>query len=1077
MKIKINHLIISFLFALFCFTSCQDEISEIENPNEQETIVPNSSLANLMSRTSANSGIADDILDGASCFSVELPVTIQLNDITITIETEVGLEQLEDLLNSISNEDNEIDFTFPITIIFSDYSEIVIENEDQLQTFVDECVDNQNDVIECADFVYPISFSVFNSGFNLVDTVVIENDEALYFFLNELEDDENALIVSLNFPVTIVYANGETLEVNTNEALADAIENAEQFCDDDNDDCFEDEVALNLVECPWDVYLYSNNDLENLDGPYIFNFNEDGILTIEGITTEIHTTTWELNETELGLELHIESFYYYEAQFGNWLVVECDDDELKFEHLTVDGTGLIFEQDCEDDLDCSITDISSILQECPWDFTNGTGNFDNYQLIFNDNGELLISEGLATSAIGGNWSLSSTDDGIIVTFSELTAFQQDLGGEWLIIACNDDEDVANELTIMQGDSFFELDQDCLGDLDCSIDQIQVNMLECAWLMQTNLIDSLVPIYIHFGSNNEIFIEGTDNLESQIGTWNLEPIGTSVYINLEFQQGFEVLNGQWQIIECNQGNLFLVNGNNEITLEQTCEVNNQDLLECYSIYVLSQECDANNDGIATFIIETNSLQSAECIALYPIAGSYHPTFQDAVNTTNHLNIQLTTPTELASQTIYFRVFNQDTHEYAVQELELIVEVCNDDVFNCFGDFEIVECAQPNNVPVYNLSANTIGLVNCNEPFTPSFHETLADAENNSNPIANTEAYGTLVAEVYLRIEAESGNFEVFTIYLNTENCNYFECFSNIEVVICDDEDGVNDGVAAFDLHSLYANCPEDNVEITFHVTLPDAEAYMNELTSPFLNTMNPQTIYARVQLAGDINIFEVFTVELIVNDCSANYFECFQSFDAVLETCYTDAAVLYEYNLEIVFANCIPSVDNVGYFETQLDAETGTNPIVTPWEYNTAELNSTIYIRVDINNEYQIFPIQLNVINCNAGSCTEGDIDGILTECEWNITSYNGSDNLNDYNFNFEQNSGIVVVYTDTIIIDAGWSTTQTDTGVVIEFVNVAGPNIQAINGSWRVVECTSEQLVLQNVNDSNNEIVLDRTCE
>ncbi|NRD24839.1 hypothetical protein HNV10_16415 [Winogradskyella litoriviva] len=1074
MKTKINYLVTVVLFALFVFTSCQDEVSDIGNLDEQETIVPDSALANLMSNVVTNDGTVDDFLDNSSCFSLELPVTIIVADITIIIETEDDLEELEDLLDNVSVDGNIVDFIFPITLIFSDYSQLVIENEDQLQTFIDDCVEDENDAIECADFVYPISFSVFNSGFNLVDTVIIENDEALYVFLNELEEDDNALIVSLNFPVTIVYADGETIEVNTNEELTNAIEDAEQFCEDNAASCLEEDVALNLIECPWDVYLYTNEDVDNLDGPYLFTFSEDGTVFIEGTVSEGYSTTWELTATESGLELNIGTFYYYEAQYGNWLVVQCDDDELKFEHLTVDGTGLFFEQDCEDDLDCSITDISSMLQECPWDFTDAAGNYDNYQLIFNENGELQISEGMAASAIGGSWSLSATDNGLVLELSDLTAFQNDLGGEWLIIACDDD---SNELTITQNNMVLELEQDCLGNLGCSVEDINATMLECAWLMQTNLLDSLVPIYMHFGNNSEIFIEGADNLESQIGTWNIETIEANIVINLEFQQGFEVLSGQWQIVECNPGNLYLVNGDNQITLEKACEVNNQNLLECYSIYVLSQECDDDNDGIATFVIETNSLQTTECIALYPLAGSYHPTYQDAVNTTNHLNIQLTTPTELSSQSIFFRVFNQDTHEYAVQELELVVEPCNEEVFNCFGDFEIVECYQPNNVPVFNLSANTIGLVDCQYAFTPSFHETLADAENDINPIANPEAYGTLVTQAYLRIEAESGNFEIFTIYLNTEDCNYFECFENAVVDICDDEDGINDGFALFNLENIYANCSQDNVLVTYHISIADAEAAVDGLVSPFVNTSNPQIIYARAELFDNSDIYEIFTVELIVNDCSANDFECFQSFDAVLETCYTDATVLYEFNLPLAFANCTPNADVVTYHVTQADANANMNAISNPESYNTAELNSLVYTRVEINNQVEIFVIQLNVVDCNSGSCTEEDIDGILTECQWNITSYNGSDNLFSYNFDFEENSGIVVIYNDTITIDASWSTSQPNDGVIIEFSNVAGPNIQAINGSWLVVECTAEQLVLHNVNDSNNEIVLDRTCE
>ena len=861
MSFRINSIVISLLFVLFCFTSCQDEINEIENPNDQEAIVPNSTLVNLMGRTAANFGAADDILDGASCFSVELPVTVVVNDITTIIETEADLEALEDMLSDVVIGEDILDFVFPITIIFNDYSEIFIENEDELQTFVNECVYNENAVIECADFVYPISFSVFNSGFNLIDTVVIQNDEALYVFLNELEEDESVLIVSLNFPITIQYANGETVDVNTNQELTDAIEAAEQFCNVIDDDCLEDEIALNLVECPWN-------------------------------------------------------------------------------------------------------------------FSNGTDTYDNYQLIFNDNGELLISEGIATSAIGGAWSLSTTDNGVLLSLSELTAFQDDLEGDWLIVSCNN----AGSITITRANTVLELVQDCPQTEGCSALEINANISECVWKLETNLLDSFVPIFMHFNLDGDVLIEDVNNLESQIGTWEIVTIATDVFVNLSLQQGYESLNGQWQVVECEEGSLYLINGDNFITLEQRCEVNNQDLLNCYSLYVLSQECDDNNDGIATFVFETNSLQSSECIELYPISGSYHPTYDDAIISTNHLNIQLTTPTELTSQTIYFRVFNQETQEFAVQELELIVEACNDDVFNCFGDFEIVECNQPNNVPVYNLSANTIGLVDCQYSFTPSFYETLSDAENNINPIANTEAYGTLTTEVYLRIEAESGNFQIFNVYLNTEECNYFECF---------------------------------------------------------------------------------------------------QGFDAVLERCEEDNNTSATFDLTIAFSNCTSNPDyNISYHLTQSEADANISPILNPQSFtNFVASQQTVYVRVDIGNEYQVFPIQLNVIDCSTGSCTEGDIDSILTECEWNITSYNGSDNLDSYNFNFEENSGIVVIYTDTIVIDAYWSTTQTSDGVVIEFTNVSGPNIQAINGSWLVVECTTEQLVLHAINDSNNEIVLDRTCE
>ncbi|WP_225036976.1 hypothetical protein [Winogradskyella sp. SM1960] len=750
MKTKSKHLFIYVLFALFYLTSCQDEITEVNTPNDQETIVANSTLANLMGRTTANYGAADDILDESSCFSVELPVTIVISDITFTIETQSDLDELENLLNYTTSEDNVLDFIFPITIIFSDYSETVIANEEALESFINACVEDETNAIDCVDFVYPMSFSVFNAEFNLIDTVIIENDESLYGFLDGLEDDENAVVVSLNFPVSLEYANGETTEVNTNQELSDAIEVAGDDCYDNN--CTEDSVASQLEDCQWKISTYSSFP-EFVGIELVFYLDNTFAVFQDGSTYNV-VGDWSVSSTDGETFLNLDSGF--EDLGGDWKIVECDDETIQF--IKGEQT-MVLNQVCEDDLNCSLSDISTILQECPWDFSDGTGNFENNSMIFNTNGDLQISEGMATSAIGGGWNLSVDEEGVILNFSELTAFQDALEGDWVIVECD-----ADSIVLVKGDQMLVLEQDC----------------------------------------------------------------------------------------------------------------------------------------------------------------------------------------------------------------------NSDLFNCFDNYELVECANQSGSAVFNLNAETIGLVDCMASYIPSFHETLIDAETNVNALTNTEAYEATGSEIFLRIEASNGDFEIFSIFLNTIECNYFECF---------------------------------------------------------------------------------------------------QSFDAVLETCYSDATVLYDFNLPIAFSNCTPSADVVSYYETQSNATADINPIANPVSYNTAELNTTIYTRVEINGMVEIFPIQLNVVNCNAGSCTEGDVSGILAECQWNITSYNGSDNLVNYNLAFEQDTEIVVIYTDTITINAGWSTAQTNNGVVIDFSNVAEPNIQAINGSWLVVECTANQLVLHNVNDSSIEIVLDRTCE
>ncbi|WP_296316879.1 hypothetical protein [Winogradskyella sp. UBA3174] len=756
MKTRINHFMLLAFFALIGFSACQDEVTEINTPNEQEVIVPNSTLANLMSNTTAHFGAAQNILEDSNCFSIELPVTLIVSDITITIETEADLDQLEGLLDDINDNEDLLDFIFPITIIFSDFTELIIENEAQLESLITECDDEEeNEIIECVDFVYPISFSVFNSEFTITDVVTINNDEEFYNFLDDLGEDDNLLIVSLNFPVALVYANGETEEVNSNEELAEAIAIAEEDCndDDDNEDCNDEFIELALKECQWELVAYSS--FPEFQG-FLLEFNSDYTFNIILDENQILSegNTWSVVSDDSGSFLVLDTAF--EDLGGDWQIVECDDDRFEF---TKNNETMVIEQECEGDLECSITDISSILQECPWDFSDGTDLFDNYQMVFQDNGGLQITEGAATSAIGGAWSLSVTDDGLVLTLSQLTAFQDYLEGDWLIVECDDDE-----LQILRFDY-------------------------------------------------------------------------------------------------------------------------------------------------TIVLEKNCYDETE-------------------------------------------------------------------VFNCFNDFEIVECEGSSNVTVYNLSANTIGLVDCIALFIPSFHATLIDAESNINPIENTEAYETLTAQVYLRIEAENGNFEIFNIYLTTEECNLFECFESFdaEIVLCDD---ANDGAEVFDL--------------------------------------------------------------------------------------------------TIAFSNCTPSADAVTYYQTVQDANDGIFPIANPELYtNITAPQQTIYTRVEIGDQFEVFPIQLLLEDCSGMSnCTDNEVRAWLQTCEWNAVNYNGSDNLAEYNFDFGSADQIVIIYTDTITIDASWSVSESNNAITVEFSNIAGPNIQAITGGWLVVECEEDRLELHRGDDV---LVLERTC-
>ncbi|MCA0133780.1 hypothetical protein [Winogradskyella alexanderae] len=963
MKTKFNQLILLAFFALLSFTACQNEETQITNPSEQETIVPSSVLASLMSNTTANYGAYDDVLDGASCFSIELPVTIIVSDITIVIESVEDLDELEDLFEEFEGNEDILDFLFPITIIFNDYTEIVIENQEQLENFIDDCDDDDDEeVIECIDFVYPISFSIFNADFDVIDTVSIGSDEELYNFLEELEEDDNALIVSLNYPITLVYANGETIEVNSNEELAEAIEAAEDDCDDDDEEyeCNEDNIAELLVECPWDI----DDEFNDFDN-YQIEFNADGSLEItEGDTTAIIEGNWELTDTDDGLKLILSNLTAFEQDLGGvWIVTECDDDYLEIERgdFTIE-----LDQDCDDDeVDCSVAEINAGIVECPWLLeTNLVDTTVAVYVYFTPDGQVLNANGSETAI--GAWDLTLAGGYIYLTL-EFDNEYQVLNGQWKVAECEDDE-----LYLINEGNYIYLEQECDYEEFCSDENVEVNLKECVWnVVDYNGSNDLVEFDFDFTVNYDVFVSLNGDVVQE-GNWSVSSNPGGLVLNIEIL--FENLSGTWQIIECDDDRLKLIRENEYVIIERDCDVN-VNPFECYENdgYVLEQ-CDDNGDGFAVFNIYE---AVPDCNTDQSVIITFHTSAVGAETNTDILEGATAYTNTSTPQTVYVRVTlfeNQDVfYKYPV---ELIVENCNEGVFDCFSNFELEECANPNGVAEFNLSANTIGLIDCPYNFTASFHETLADAESGGASISNSESYFSDGGEVYLRVESETGNFEVYTIVLNVLDCNPFECFESFDAVIEKCDEG-NDG-------------------------------------------------------------FEVF-------------------------------------DLTIAFANCTPSADVVTYHETQTDAVSGINAIANPEAYTNITVQQVLYVRVEIENQVQVFPLSIFVEDCGqGGDCTEGDVDGILAECTWIPVSYNGDDNLINWILDFEANSQVVIMSNGETTVTATYTTSESADGVIVTFDNVAEPEIQALSGSWVVVECSAEVLQLQN---DNVNLVLERTCD
>lgn len=217
---------------------------------------------------------------------------------------------------------------------------------------------------------------------------------------------------------------------------------------------------------------------------------------------------------------------------------------------------------------------------------------------------------------------------------------------------------------------------------------------------------------------------------------------------------------------------------------------------------------------------------------------------------------------------------------------------------------------------------------------------------NNPLATTLSSISATQDGTYRVEVTvdlNGNACVETdeieIVLNTEEpinpiSDYFLC-----------DDISEDGVEVFDLSSknteVINNIPFANYGFSYHLSDADARNNVNEISGNFTNTVNPQTIYVRIQDL-DSGCFGYTTFDLIVNPVP-------NITDPVdLEICDTDTEPDGYTVIDLTQKdNEITGGDSnlvVSYHYTTTDADSGANPIPIPY-VNTNTPTEVVYARV------------------------------------------------------------------------------------------------------------------------------------
>ncbi len=430
------------LIVLFVFnTACRKEEFEFEGAQPDQSLQANSNVANLLFRTSLKDGSPDNILDQASCFSIALPVTVIANGTEITIENEEDLEEIEILFEESDEDTDTLEIVFPVTIIFSDYTETIASSQEELDNFAATCPEEnaEDDDIECVDIVYPISIAIFNPNTELFDTLSLENDEMLNDFIEGLDEDD---IVNVEFPILLTLTDGTEVEVEDLEALENTIESVIDDCDEDDDndfdddncnDCTVEQLQAAFAGCSdFGVNKFSLNG-ENLKSQYddlSFDFQEDGTLTATS-PMDVFAGTWSATGegNDIILVIDIPDLGDFNADWNVNRILETPGVTM----ITLkegDGNILRFKDACANGNGGGNNglDVDTVLEDGFWQvatYMNGaideTVDFNGYTLDFDMDGTVIADNG---TPINGTWSVENAGTQLVLDFGAAAPFDR-----------------------------------------------------------------------------------------------------------------------------------------------------------------------------------------------------------------------------------------------------------------------------------------------------------------------------------------------------------------------------------------------------------------------------------------------------------------------------------------------------------------------------------------------------------------------------------------------------------------------------------------------------------------------------
>ena len=347
---------------------------------------------------------------------------------------------------------------------------------------------------------------------------------------------------------------------------------------------------------------------------------------------------------------------------------------------------------------------------------------------------------------------------------------------------------------------------------------------------------------------------------------------------------------------------------------------------------------------------------------------------------------TNPTLLVTQTGTYRVeisipLNSIN---CVIEDDIVVALNSVQNANPLTDYELCDDLSRDGIELFDLTIKDTeaeAAVSSGN-YSISYHYSLTDAENNINAITSSISNTSNPQTIFVRIIDIDTGCLAYTSF----NLIVYELPNIIEptpIELCDDT--IADGSTIFDLTLTDSEITQGDASliVTYHFTQIDADAGINAIPQPYVNTNPNETLYVRV-INPNTGCVSTTTISLtvlvspVVDPGNA----------PPLNACVDDGSGFGTFDLTEILPDLLAGLTGVTvtFHETVVDAETGDNPIADETNYqNIVQDMQTVYVRIvdNVTGCATVVPIEIHANVLITGTnirdffvCDDSSSDGI-----------------------------------------------------------------------------------------------------